>query len=169
MRWRAIFLDRDGTLIEDVGYPSKPEQVRVLPGTGPALLRLRRAGFLLVIVSNQSGIARGYHNEADFLCVNETIERATGVLFDAAYFCPHLPDAGCPCRKPAPGMLLTAAQEHSIDLAGSIVVGDRVSDALAGTAAGCRAMLIGPEPAFTGSCTTPDFPCAAEAILRHCR
>jgi histidinol-phosphate phosphatase family protein len=163
-RW-AVFLDRDGTLIEDPGYLSRPEGVRVLPGVPAALRRLRAAGCLLVLVSNQSGIGRGYYAEEDYARVHAATEAALGFRFDGERHCPHHPDSKCSCRKPAPGMLLSAARKLSIDLRRSFVVGDRESDVLAGRAAGCRAVLIGPGPAPEGVLTAPDLAGAADLIL----
>lgn len=140
---RALFIDRDGTLIVDVGYPRDPEQVEPLPGAIAALRELR-ASFALVIVSNQSGIGRGLIAPAEALAVHERVlERfaSGGVQFAGSYYCPHTPGAGCACRKPAPGMLLQAADELGLDLVGSIMIGDKPSDIAAGRAAGCGHLL----------------------------
>jgi len=140
---RALFLDRDGTLIVDVGYPRDPAQVELLPGAAAALRELPR-DVALVIVSNQSGLARGLitANEADAVAARVAQRFALeGVLFDAAYVCPHGPDEGCRCRKPAPGMLLDAARDLGLDLAASVMLGDKPSDVEAGQAAGCAASL----------------------------
>ncbi|HEU4732619.1 MAG TPA: HAD family hydrolase [Kofleriaceae bacterium] len=144
---RALFIDRDGTLIVDVGYPREPARVEPLPGALDALRGLA-ASFALVIVSNQSGIARGLITPAEARAVHErTIElfAHAGVGFAGAYYCPHAPDAGCPCRKPQPGLLLDAARELELDLARSSLVGDRASDVAAGRAAGCcHVIRLGP-------------------------
>ncbi len=135
----ALFLDRDGTLIVDTGYPRDPALVEVLPGAIEALRELGRT-YALVIISNQSGVARGLVTETEARLVHErVVERfaAGGVTFTAAYYCKHLPDAGCPCRKPAPGLIREAAREHGLDLAASIMIGDKASDVEAGMAAGC--------------------------------
>lgn len=140
---RALFLDRDGTLIVDVGYPRDPAQVELLPGAAAAL-RALPPDVTLVIVSNQSGLARGLITPAEAAAVAARVaERfaAEGVHFAAAYVCPHGPDDGCPCRKPAPGLLLQAARELDLDLARSIMIGDKPSDVAAGQAAGCAASL----------------------------
>jgi D-glycero-D-manno-heptose 1,7-bisphosphate phosphatase len=149
---RALFLDRDGTLIVDVGYPRDPEQVELLPGVAAAL-RVLPADVALVIVSNQSGLARGRITPAEADAVAARVaERfaAEGVRFAGAYVCPHGPDEGCACRKPAPGLLVRAAHELGIDLARSIMIGDKDSDVLAGRAAGCATSLrfaaVGPDP-----------------------
>lgn len=143
MTRRALFLDRDGTIIVDVGYPRDPGQVALLPGAADALRELS-AHAALVIVSNQSGIARGRITPAEAVAVHaRTVELLAdaGVMLARAYYCPHGPDDGCRCRKPAPGMLLDAAADLGLDLARSIVVGDKASDVEAGRAAGCRAAL----------------------------
>ena len=148
----AVFLDRDGTLIEDVDYLSDFDQVRVFPWTVDALRLLARAGFLTVVVTNQSAVARGVVTE-DF--IRRTHERLNlqlargGAHIDAFYFCPHHPDAvleqyrrECRCRKPQPGMIEDAARDLPIDLSRSWMVGDRWIDVAAGNAAGVRALLV---------------------------
>jgi D-glycero-D-manno-heptose 1,7-bisphosphate phosphatase len=140
---RALFLDRDGTLIADVGYPRDPDQVALLPGAAAALRSLAEE-LALVIISNQSGIARGIIHPDQARAVHErTVARFAddGVTFAGAYYCPHGPDDGCACRKPQPGMLAAAARDLDLDLAASIVIGDKASDVEVGRAAGCRAAL----------------------------
>ena len=137
---RALFLDRDGTLIVDVGYPRDPALVEALPGALDVLRELQQR-FKLIIISNQSGIGRGLITEAEAAAVHARVVEqfaAEGVTFTAAYYCPHAPDAGCRCRKPAPGLLEDAAREHGVDLATSIMIGDKPSDVEAGRAAGCE-------------------------------
>jgi D-glycero-D-manno-heptose 1,7-bisphosphate phosphatase len=145
---RALFVDRDGTLIVDVGYPRDPAGVEPLPGAISALRELQ-AHFALVIISNQSGIGRGLITEAEARAVHDRVVDVfgrAGVGFAGAYYCPHAPDAGCPCRKPAPGLLLDAARELALDLASSVMVGDKGSDVLAGRAAGCtHTIRFGPD------------------------
>ena len=145
---RAVFLDRDGTIVVDTGYLSSPDEVRLLPGAAEALRALRREGFLLVVVSNQSGIGRGLitpeQAEAVHARIVAELERE-GVTIDASHYCPHAPDAGCRCRKPEPGLILDAAQALDVDLAGSFMVGNSASDVAAGKAAGCRTILLGSE------------------------
>lgn len=139
-RRRALFLDRDGTLVVDAGYPRDPDAVVLLPGAADAL-RALPADVALVIVSNQSGIARGLITPDEAAAVQaRVIDRFAGggVVFAGAYLCPHGPDDGCACRKPRPGMLFDAARDLRLDLARSIVVGDKPSDVDAGRAAGCR-------------------------------
>lgn len=136
---RALFVDRDGTLIVDVGYPRDPARVEPLPGAIDAL-RALQAQFAVVIISNQSGLGRGLITAAEARAVHDRVVEVFargGVALAGAYYCPHAPDAGCPCRKPAPGLLLDAARELDLDLARSIMIGDKASDVAAGHAAGC--------------------------------
>jgi len=145
----AVFLDRDGTLIHDVGYISDPADVRLVPAAADALRALRDAGFRLVVISNQSGLGRGLVTQEQADAVHrrfvEELERA-GAQIDAAYYCPHAPDEDCRCRKPLPGLILDAARELGLDLARSVMVGNSEVDVSAGEAAGARAILLD-EPA----------------------
>jgi D-glycero-D-manno-heptose 1,7-bisphosphate phosphatase len=139
----AIFLDRDGTLMDDTGYVGDPAHVRVFPGVPEALEKLKARGFLTVIVTNQSGIARGYFTDADFHAVQARFEELVGPgLIDAMYYCADHPDAPTERRKPRPGMLLEAARDLGIDLARSWMVGDRAGDVHAGRSAGVRSILV---------------------------
>jgi D-glycero-D-manno-heptose 1,7-bisphosphate phosphatase len=148
---RAVFLDRDGVLIEDTGYPDDPDAIRLLPGVGEALRRLRAGGWGLVVVSNQSGIARGKFDLSRLDALHDRLRAllaAEGVELDALYFCPHHPEgippfrADCDHRKPQPGMLRTAARELGLSLPDCWMVGDKPSDVEAGRAAGCSSVLI---------------------------
>lgn len=139
---RAVFLDRDGVLIADKGYISRPEDVEILPGVRDALLKLQAAGWRLVVVTNQSGIGRGLFSVEDYERVTARMCELIQVEFGGIFFCPHVPEDGCKCRKPKPGMLQAAAQALSIDLAQSVMIGDRWTDVEAGTAAGCRLSLF---------------------------
>jgi D-glycero-D-manno-heptose 1,7-bisphosphate phosphatase len=151
----ALFLDRDGVLIEEAPYISSPEQVRLLPGVGEAVARVNRAGVPVIVVTNQSGIARGLFTEADLHAIHRRLDELLarwGAHIDRYYYCPHHPEMGppeyrraCTCRKPAPGMLLQAAQDFGLDLTKSFLVGDRLTDAQAGMAAGCRTILLRPQ------------------------
>lgn len=146
---RAIFLDRDGTLNKDTGYVHRKEDWHWLPGVVEALKRFHAVGYALVVVSNQSGLARGMYDLAALheleAWINADLE-AKGAAIDAWYYCPHLPEitGPCSCRKPAPGLILRAAEEMGLDLARSWMVGDRVRDVEAGLAAGCRCVLLRP-------------------------
>ena len=151
-RERAIFLDRDGTLIKDVGYCSQPEQVELIEGVRDLLSRLKNAGFRLIIVTNQSGIGRGYFTEEDFWAVQRELEKQLGPgVIDATYFCADAPRQESIRRKPSPGMLLEAATDLSIDLGESYMVGDKVSDAEAGIRAGVRAAILVGADAVSGA------------------
>jgi D-glycero-D-manno-heptose 1,7-bisphosphate phosphatase len=154
---RAVFLDRDGVVIPDDRAVLAPVDVRLLDGVGPALAALKAAGFLLVLVTNQAAIARGWLTETRLAEVHDELNRqlrsAGGPALDAIYFCPHHPHADvaayrvtCDCRKPRAGMLTRAARERSLDLATCVMVGDRITDVLAGASVGCRTVLIeGPQ------------------------
>ncbi len=155
----AVFLDRDGTVIYDAGYPHDPEQVALLSGAGEALADLARSGFKTVIVSNQSGIGRGFVTEAQATAVHErfvSLLESLGVRIDGAYYCPHSPDDGCTCRKPSPELLLRAAEELDLDLGRSIMVGDKASDVEAGRRAGCTTILLAPGPSAPETDASPD-------------
>ena len=148
----AVFLDRDGTIIREVDYLRRVEDLRLLPHAAAAIRRLNEAGIPVVVTTNQSGIARGMLTEKDFEAINDVLRKrlaARGAHLDAIHFCPHHPDAGrgpyrrrCRCRKPAPGMLLRAAKDLDLDLDGSFVVGDSERDLLAGRKVGCRTVLV---------------------------
>ncbi len=141
----AIFLDRDGTLIEDPGYLADPAGVVLLPGVTEALQRLQALGFLRVVVTNQSGIGRGYFSETDYLAVQREFERQLareGAAVESTYFCPHTADDGCSCRKPGLKHYLDAAAALQIDLTRSWWVGDRPGDVLPAAALGGRALLV---------------------------
>lgn len=156
---RALFLDRDGVINVDHGYISRPDQFDIMEGVFDTLREAQKLGYLLVVVTNQSGIARGYFTEDDYRRVEDYMRAAflaEGIIFAAIYHCPHHPDGvvpvlavRCGCRKPEPGMILRAARDHHIDLAASIMVGDKNSDVAAARAAGVgRAYLVDP-PTFT--------------------
>ncbi len=152
MAHKAILLDRDNTLIEDPGYLSDPGGVRLLPGVGEALRRLADAGYKLVVVTNQSAVARGIVSEARLAEIHAELERQLAehdVRLDAIYYCPYHPEGTVPPfnrpsqdRKPSPGMLHRAARDLDIDLAASWMIGDSPSDIEAGRRAGCRTIRI---------------------------
>ena len=168
----AVFLDRDGTMVHDVGYATSRHQLRLLPGVLTALSSLQEAGFALMVVSNQSGVGRGLmsladaREQMDYLC---ELVAAGGVELDDIVFCPHSPDAACTCRKPRPGLLVELCARHGIQPASSFMVGDRESDVLAGVAAGCRAVLLGQDQAVDSAAdiVLPDLAAAAEFILAN--
>jgi len=149
---KACFLDRDGVLIVDKNYLHDVSQVELEPGAAEAVRLLNRNGYQVVVVSNQSGVARGYFTEAKVREVNQYIHRlleADGARIDGWYFCPHHPKGTvpeytvkCDCRKPEPGLLLRAAKELDLDLQASYMIGDKVSDVEVGNRAGCRAGIL---------------------------
>ncbi len=137
---RYVLLDRDGTLIRDVGYPHRLEDYALLDGVTGALRRLAAAGFHFAIVTNQSGIGRGYFAFSDYERFHARLLAdlaAAGIAIDATFVCPHVPDAGCECRKPAPGLLWRARDTLGADLATSWLIGDAESDIEAAWRAGC--------------------------------
>ena len=148
----AVFLDKDGTLIEDVPYNVDPDLIRLAPGAGVGLPLLHAAGYRLIVISNQSGVARGLFPEAALAGVEARLRALLadlGVPLAGFYYCPHHPEGSvdsyavaCACRKPEPGLILRAAHEHGIDLARSWFVGDILHDVEAGRRAGCRTVLI---------------------------
>lgn len=156
---RAVFLDRDGTIILDQAYLKEARQVHLLGGAGEALAKLQAHGFALVLVSNQSGIGRGLITQEESEQVHQALVARLaehGVRLDAVFYCPHTPEAQCRCRKPSPEMLLWAARTLDLSLADSFMVGDKPCDMEAGKRAGCRTILLtaGP-PANRGE---PDAP-----------
>ncbi len=154
---KAVFLDRDGTLIVDRNYGSDPDGVELLEGVAEGLRALRAAGYRLVLVTNQSGVARGYFDEGAVGRMHDRLQRvldAEGAALDGLEYCPHHPEGVvaayatyCTCRKPAPGMLRRAARKHGVNLSASWMVGDIEADVEAGRRAGARTILVGPETA----------------------
>jgi len=148
----AVLLDRDGTLVEEIDYLSDPAQLRLIPGSAAAVRRLNEAGLLVVIVTNQSMIARGLASEADLALVHDHLTallRAEGAHLDHIYYCPHHPDIGqppyrthCECRKPLPGLLYRAAHDLELDLSHSAMIGDSLRDLEAGDAANCGTLIL---------------------------
>lgn len=142
---RAVFLDRDGTLIVDAGYPRDPEKVELLPGAVEALSAFRQHGLLLVLISNQSGVGRGMVTPEEAASVHGRfvqILEGAGVRLDGSYYCPHGPDDGCTCRKPSPELLQRAAADHGVDLRSSFMIGDKLIDVETGIRAGCKTILL---------------------------
>jgi D-glycero-D-manno-heptose 1,7-bisphosphate phosphatase len=145
---RAVFLDRDGVInqkLPEGGYITRWDQVTFLPDSAKAVKRIRDAGFFAVLVTNQRAVAKGFLSEMDLQFLHERMwlelfREEKG--FDAVYYCPHEKNPPCECRKPRPGMLLRAAQDHGIDLARSWMIGDSESDVLAGKTAGCRTIRL---------------------------
>lgn len=175
----AVFLDRDGTIIEDTVFSVDPARLKALPGTVEGMRRLQEAGYLLVIITNQSGVARGLFDEAGLSAFHQQMVRwfaEQGIRIAAVYYCPHYPTGevakyavDCDCRKPAPGMLLRAAKEHGIDLARSWMIGDRDADAGVGRAAGCRTIRVhrSDQAEVQADFEVEDVAQAAEIVLRN--
>lgn len=148
----AVFLDRDGTINEEKNYLHRIEDFQFIPGAAEAIRQLNRAGFLVLVVTNQSGVARGYFPLAAVETLHRHLARQlaeAGARVDGFYVCPHHPTAGqgelrrsCSCRKGDPGMLLQAAEEHGVDLARSYMIGDKEADVEAGERAGCTPLLV---------------------------
>ena len=179
---RAVFLDRDGTINVEKHFLHKTEDFEFIPGAPEAIKRLKDAGFLVFVVSNQSGVARGYFDENAVNQLHQHMQNELmqyGTSIDAFYFCPHHPEKGlgafkldCNCRKGNPGLLLQAAREHNLDLQHSFMVGDKMADIEAGAEAGCKSLLVltgygaktalKPEAAAVEKC--PDLGCAATLI-----
>jgi D-glycero-D-manno-heptose 1,7-bisphosphate phosphatase len=179
----AIFLDKDGTLIPDIPYNVDPDLITIVPDAIEGLKQLSAEGYLLIIISNQAGVARGYFTEDKLPAVERRIKdllEKQGIKLSGFYYCPHHPEGSiseytkdCDCRKPQSGMLLRAAREHHIDLSSSWMIGDILNDVEAGNRAGCKTVLInngnetewiaGPlrSPTFISNCINQ----AAEDIL----
>ncbi len=182
-RRRAAFLDRDGTLNVEVNYLHRVADLVLIPGVGPAVARLNQAGWAVVVITNQAGIARGFYDADAVATLHDAINARIaddGAHLDAVYFCPHHPEfsGACPCRKPAPGLLHTAARELNLDLKNSWLVGDTLGDLGAAAAAGCRSILVATGhghasaarlgelgPAAQPAAVVPDLAAAVAVIL----
>jgi histidinol-phosphate phosphatase family protein len=143
----AVFVDRDGTVIEELGYLSDPDKVQLVPNAARSISKLNKMGIPVVVISNQAGVARGLFTAGDLDRVHERVMKllaAEDALVDAAYYCPHHPDydVQCTCRKPKPGLLLKASEELGIELKQSFMVGDRLIDMQAGKAAGASTVFL---------------------------
>lgn len=138
----ALFFDRDGTLMKEVDHCHRPEDVHAIKGAADLLEKTHAEGWLHVIITNQSGIGRGYFTKKEFDAVQEELQRQLRQLIDGVYMSPDMPGSNSIRRKPAPGMLLEASQDFNIDLSRSIMIGDRTSDIEAGKAAGCQTILV---------------------------
>ena len=183
---KAVFLDRDGTIIEDLGYLDDPGKILFIPGAREAMRALQEAGFLLVLITNQSGVARGYFSEDLCRKIDERLREVlsrTGVNLDGSYYCPHLPgavateyDMKCGCRKPAPGLFEKAARELHIDFSKSWAVGDMLRDLAPAKQLGAKTILVltgkggtqlkDENCARTADFVVDDIAGAADAILR---
>lgn len=163
----AVFLDRDGTVIVDRHYLGDPAGVELIPGAAEAIRTLNGAGITVLLVTNQSGIGRGFFTEGDFKAVQArlmTLLAQRGARLDGVYHCPHAPDQNppCDCRKPYPGLFLRAAAEHDIELARSFLVGDRPRDVEPALALGARAFLLRDREDIPADATDP--PAGVEVV-----
>lgn len=177
MKRRFVVLDRDGTIIEECVYLSDPEQVKLLPGVGRALRELKQMGFGLVVITNQSGVGRGFFDDKQLKRIHERLEQfleREGVRLDGFYVCPHKPDDDCACRKPKLGLLQKAASELDFGLEDSIVIGDKPCDVDMGRLAGATTFLvrtgygaqIAAEQDVTVDYVVDDLAAAAQVIRR---
>ena len=139
---KAIFIDRDGTLIEEVNFLSRIEDLRFFSFTEEAVRILKDNDYLLIVVTNQSGIGRGIYSEADMHSIHDEIQRRLSGAIDAFYFCPHLPDAGCDCRKPSLGMIESGCADFDVDLTNSWMIGDKKLDVETGVNASLRTVMV---------------------------
>ena len=181
---RAVFLDRDGTINEEVGYLSRLEQLKIFPSSAAAIRILNQRNIPVIVVTNQSGVARGYFKEDFVHEVHELLQKQLGIAdahIDAFYYCPHHPTEGhspylqiCSCRKPEVGMLLQAARDLHLDLSRSYMVGDMMKDVLAGKKAGTKSILVmtgygageKPDEDLFPDYTAPDLLAAVDWILK---
>jgi histidinol-phosphate phosphatase family protein len=145
MTERAVFLDRDGTINKEINYLSKKEQVEILPKVPEAIRMLNESGFLVIIITNQSGVARNYFSMETLSEINSHILNELGkqnARIDDIFICPHHPDDGCECRKPGTGLLKDVASKYEIDFGSSYMVGDKFTDLKTGKNAGCKTVLV---------------------------
>jgi len=166
---RGVFLDRDGTINEEIDFLRTPDELRLIPGAGAAIRSLNERHLVTCVISNQSGVARGFLTEADLLPIHERLEQELGrdnARLDRIYYCPHHPTEGrppyniaCECRKPKTGMLRKGAEEFGLDLKRSFVVGDRIVDVQAGQAVGATTILV-----LTGYGKTAAEECSTEGV-----
>lgn len=142
---KAVFIDRDGTINKNTGYIDKPSDLHIYPGVAESIKELKGIGFKIFIITNQSGIARGFFNEEILEKIHEKMKKEfelKGAKIDAIYYCPHHPDEKCSCRKPETGLLKKAINDFDIDVNQSFIIGDRMLDIEAGYKVGCRTVLI---------------------------
>ncbi len=183
-RTKAVFLDRDGTLIRDKKYAFRPAEIELLDGVVPGLRLLQQADYRLIVITNQSGVARGFFKEEDVRAMHRRLREMLlqeGIRISEFYYCPHHPDGcvteyafKCNCRKPEPGLVLRASREKSINLSNSWLIGDFLTDIRAGLAAGCNTILIREDPKTLEepslsplTMVAKDFISAVRIILDH--
>lgn len=181
MKNKAVFIDRDGTINVDVHYLDDPDKFEMYPGVGEGVKILKDSGFKIIIITNQSGIARGYFTEKQLSDIHEKMKkefREFDVVLDGIYYCPHHPDENCNCRKPNTVLFEKAIKEHNIDVEKSYMIGDKILDVGAGKKIGAGTIII-PEPhikdefiskknewKYTPDCIADDFMDAVEWILK---
>ncbi len=144
-KFKAVFLDRDGTINEDVGYLNKVENFKLISGAKPAVGLLKEMGFKVFVVSNQSGIGRGIVSQEVLDAIHEKMREEfahSDIEFDGVVYCPHRPEEKCACRKPSPKMIKDLAKKYDVDLKKSYIVGDKISDVLTGKNATCKTILL---------------------------
>ncbi len=170
---RAAFLDRDGTIAEDTGYCQSPDVFKLFPVSAEAIKLLNRYEYKVIVITNQSGIARGYFTEETLAEIHRKMitELANeGACIDAIYWCPHHPDDNCACRKPNPELIYRALQDFGVELKGSCVIGDKSSDIELGRNVGCSTILIAPEESESdetrADITAPDLLLAVQRWLK---
>ncbi len=166
---KAVFLDRDGTIAKDVHYCPRPEDFELLPSVPEAIKLLNENSFKVIVVTNQSGIARGYFTEETLAQIHQKMKDELakyGARVDAIYHCPHHPDDGCECRKPKTALFLKAAGEHDIDLKSSYVVGDMQMDIDAGKSLDCKTVLVTTGP--QSPVPSPQSPVPNHLSQLHC-
>lgn len=164
---QAVFLDRDGTIVEDADFLTDLAELRILPGAVEGIRKLNEAGFLVLVLTNQSGVARGFLTEGKLREIHEKLSsmlQAQGARIDGYYYCPHHPTIGspryridCACRKPKPGMFLQAAKEHGLVLDHSFAIGDSLRDGQAAQAAGVRSLLVRTGPNLEEAVSQPEL------------
>lgn len=152
MKNKAVFIDRDGTINVDVHYLDDPDKFEMYPGVGEGVKKLKENEFKIIVITNQSGIARGYFTEEQLSKIHERLKnefQKFDVVLDGIYYCPHHPDDNCNCRKPNTGLFIDAINGHNIDVKKSFMLGDKILDIGAGKKIGARTVLI-PEPHIRG-------------------
>lgn len=163
---RAVFLDRDGTIAEDVNYCSSVEDFHLLPTVARAIRLCNENGFKVIVITNQSGLARGYFTEGTLSQIHTKMEKELkkkGARIDAIYYCPHHPDDNCDCRKPKADLLNRAAREMELDIEGSYMIGDMQKDIDVGRAVGCKTILVTTGPEKGANVNGADY--VAESLL----